>query len=78
MTPTYFRVQTKICNGGNGPAVDVRIFETIECTHCEFLSASSFVADLDCLPALVIALTRVLMKAAGEGCIDDEVQGGQS
>jgi hypothetical protein len=76
MMSSHFRVQAKICNGGDGPAVEVRIFERIEGTREEFLSPSSFVADLHCLPALLTSLTRVLMKAAQDDLLSDDVQGG--
>jgi hypothetical protein len=72
MTSSKFRVQCKICNGGDGPAVDVRIFERIEGTRNEFLSPSSFVADLQCLPALLTSLTLALAEAEKRGLLNND------
>jgi hypothetical protein len=75
MTSSKFRVQCKIRNGGDGPAVEVRIFETIEGTRYEILS-SIFIADLQCISALVTSLTLVLAEAEQDGLLHDDVQGG--
>jgi len=76
MNSRTFRVETRVFDSGGDPAGAVQIFETIEGTPYEFLTCS-FVIYLQCLSTLVISLKRVLMKAADEGLIDDDVQGGQ-
>jgi hypothetical protein len=73
MNPPLFRVRTRVLNGVGGSVVRVRIYERIEGTPTEGLSANSFFIDLQCLPALVPALQCVLEQATQDGdFVDDD------
>lgn len=75
MTPDHFYVRSKIRDSIDGPVVDVRIKARIPGTTEQFLSPSSFIVDLQGIPALLNALKRVHRKATREGLFiyDDDL-----
>ena len=72
--PNSFRVCAYYEQGINGYMLSVHTYERIVGTEQEGLSYS-FVADLDCLPALHAELGRILKKATREGAF---IRGGDN